>query len=352
MIEKIKKTFYESYTSDADRQRLMFKLMSLVLGAVSLIMSLMNIYTEEYALATITTSYSVLSIINFHFIKKLRIPTLIAFFAETTAMLSAFILTGVPGGFSLLWTLLIPACALSVFGREYGTAFSAVLFAVIVFFFWTPWGRELLLYEYSSVYMMRFPMVYICIYLISFYIEWIRRRTFEKLLEADRKYRWLYRHDALTGAYSRHAFYEELDAVLSDGEEHATATLMLDIDDFKAINDLHGHNFGDTVLCHLSDIVMRTVCEHSLFCRWGGEEFIILMHCDHDPFETAEKIRCAIAASEVVTDGGERVRYTVSLGISVASISSRDRFSEQVNRADKAMYISKAEGKNRTTVFG
>ncbi len=345
MFEKIKNAFLSSYGNDSMRRILMFRLLNFVLFIVSLIMSVMNIITKEYVLFYITAAYSLLCVINFLLCERFREFTTICFFIETIAMLSAFIITGIPSGFSILWTLLIPACALAIFGKKIGSLLSGVLFAVIIFFFWLPFGRELLMYNYSKTYMLRFPVVYICIYLISFYIEWIRRRTFEKLIETEKNYRWLYRHDALTEAYNRHAFYEELDNLLSKSNDRETATIMIDINDFKTINDKYGHNAGDKVLCLLSNIILTSICDHSIYCRWGGDEFLIAMNCEHDPNETIKNIREKISGTVLKLENGESFTFSASFGFSLGTIENRNEFSEQVNRADKAMYNSKIDCK-------
>ncbi len=351
MLERIKMTFYEGYSNDTLRRLLMFRLLNVVLCVVSFVMSVMNILTNEHILLYITSIYSLLCFLNFALAKKQYVGVKIAFFAETLVMLSIFIITGIPEGFSLLWTLLIPACAMSIFGRRSGSLLSAALFSIIVFFFWLPQGNALLHYNYSQTYVLRFPIIYICIYLISFYVEWIRWRTFQKLTELEHKNRWLYRHDALTGVYSRHAFYEEIGKVFAEtSDSNEVAILMIDIDNFKRINDNYGHNVGDNVLCKISDIIKKNICEHCLTCRWGGEEFLIVMKCKHNPVHIAEKIRMDAEDATIILDNGTTVSFTISIGISLGDSTTKERLADYINQADRAMYVSKANGKNRITI--
>lgn len=349
MLERIKNALLNSYRDDKVRQLLIFQILNLLLFAVAATMSVLNIITKEYVLFWVTAVYSVLCFVNLLLSKKSHIAWP-CFFVETLILMSTFIITGTPGGFSILWILVIPAAATSVFGIKAGGIYSAVFFFDVVFFFWTPFGRNLLMYDYSEIYMLRFPFVYICMYLIALYVEWIRHKTLESLIASERQNRWLYRHDALTGAYNRHAFHEELSHLLSDASGRVVATIMVDIDNFKRINDTYGHNVGDRVLCCLSDIILKNICEHCLSCRWGGEEFLIAMGCEHDPMQIAEMIRQEVEQNRMKLETSEILTFTVSAGISLGEFISLDGFIEQIDLADKAMYKAKFGGKNRVVL--
>lgn len=345
MLQRIKNFFLESYKDDEERQRLLFLILNLLLFIVSTTMSVMNIITKEYILFGITAFYAVSCLVYMVLTGKRRISRSF-FFVETLILLSVFIVTGIPGGFSILWILVIPACTMPLFGLRIGNILSGLLFLDVIFFFWTPWGKSLLMYDYSDTYMLRFPFVYICLYLISLYVEWIRHKTRDALIETENKNRWLYRHDALTGAYNRHAFSEELNRTLANASNHVIATIMVDIDDFKHINDTYGHNVGDTVLCRLAEIIQQNICEHCLSCRWGGEEFLIVMGCEHDPRTIAESIRRDVEQTQMKLESGETFTFTVSAGISMCASVEPDAIIEQVDSADKAMYAAKKAGKN------
>lgn len=350
MPNHIKASLLTSYRDDTARQQLLFQILNLILFAVAGTMSVVNIATKEKILFWITAVYALLCLMNIVLSWKSHIAKDF-FFVETIILLSVFIVTGLPGGFSILWILLVPAAAMSVFGVKAGSVYSIVLFIDVIFFFWTPPGRGLLIYDYSDTYMFRFPFVYVCIYLTSFYVEWIRQKTMEDLIATESKNRWLYRHDALTGAYNRHAFYEELGKVLSNASNKVIGTIMLDIDNFKRINDTYGHNVGDKVICSLSDLIMKNICKHCLFCRWGGEEFLIVMRCEHDPMKIAEAIRCDAAHHQIRLENGEILTFTVSVGVAFCESADPEVFIERVNDADQAMYAAKKAGKNKVVKF-
>lgn len=348
--EKLKQILPTCYKDNKVRQLLLFQILNLILFAVAAIMSVVNIATKEKVLFWVTAVFAVLCLANLPLSRKGNIAKCF-FFAETIALLSFFIVTGIPGGFSILWILIVPAAAMSVFGMRVGSFYSTVLFLDVIFFFWTPLGRNLLMYDYSDAYMLRFPFVYVCMYLVSFYLEWIRQKTMEYLIETEKKNRWLSRHDALTWAYNRHAFNEELDKILSGPSNKVIGTIMLDIDNFKRINDTYGHSVGDKVICRLSDLIVKNICEHCLFCRWGGEEFLIAMRCEHDPKAIAEVIRSDVEQNRMTLESGETISFTVSVGVSYCESADRNTFIDRVNDADKALYAAKNAGKNVVVVY-
>ncbi len=350
MFERIRTSLNDSYAHDEARKTLVFRLLNIVLGGIALVMTIVNISTSEIMLMILTASYSLLCAANFFFVRWRKRVVSFLFCVETTALLGVFLVTGNPEGFSALWTLVVPSCALAVFGKKNGSVFSAATFLMIVFFFWLPWGRELLRYEYSSTFMLRFPFVYVCLYCISFYVENIKLNTLMQLKETENHLRYLYNHDALTGLHNRYAFREEMDKIVQNSVGRV-AVIVMDVDDFKLINDRYGHDSGDEALRALTGIIQKHTCEHCVAGRWGGEEFLILLHCAHDPYEIAEKIRKEVEESSFAIDGN-LISLTVSVGVSTGSDHSLAHIQSCIHEADKAMYLSKQKGKNRTTVYG
>ncbi len=342
-----------SLTDETNRRTWLFNLLNIVLGIVSAVMTVLNFFTGESVLKYLTLAYSVLFFLNYVVMRTGIIGRgimYVIFAIEALALLTFFVVTGIPEGVSVLWVMLVPACTVAIFGKKGGSVFSVSALAVIIFLFWTPLGKALLQYEYSEVFMLRFPYVYVCMFLISFYIEWISHGAFKKLAEAEERSRYLYRHDALTGIYSRHALKDELEARVLNGCCSRVSAVVFDIDDFKSINDEFGHNAGDEVLCRIAKTILENTCEHCISCRWGGEEFLVIMNCKHDPVEIGEKIRKCVETAEFVFDEG-KVSITLSVGVACGTVSTSAEISCLINKADHAMYSSKNTGKNKTTVF-
>ncbi len=352
MLQKLINIFHQSFEDEELRQKTLFDLLNIVLGAISLVMTLVNLATGETTLMFATLLFAILCVCNYICRKLSLLPKTflhIIFSSEALVLFGFFIVTGIPQGFSVLWTLLVPCFALSIFGTKGGSILSGLTFGMIVFFFWCPWGKNILQYDYSPTFMLRFPFVYVCMIFIALYLEAIRRGTYKRMKENERSYRFLYRHDALTCLFSRHAFYEELERIFETPTDEHFAVLIFDIDDFKHINDRYGHNAGDAVLCSVSAIIQENICEHCIACRWGGEEFLVLMQCRHKPYDIAERIRRQVECSPLEYEG-EKIAFTVSAGVTTAYNLEKSQVSEFISQADKAMYISKSEGKNRTTM--
>ena len=155
------------------------------------------------------------------------------------------------------------------------------------------------------------------------------------------------RHDSLTGLLGHRAFQEALEDRAAEGELAERFSLaVLDIDDFKAVNDIHGHQTGDDALRHLADTLGRNVREHDTVFRVGGEEFCILIPGleQRDAVAVAERLRGAIAQSRF------RVPLRISIGLATYPEDGTTR-EELLGRADAALYAAKRAGKNRTSTF-
>ncbi|MCF0238231.1 MAG: GGDEF domain-containing protein, partial [Sphaerochaetaceae bacterium] len=272
----------------------------------------------------------------------------ILFGIETLALIIFFFISGVPQGFSALWVCLIPTFALLVFGHKYGSVFSACAFLALTFCFWTPYGRSLLQWHYTEAFMLRFPVFYLADYLMSLFVEYIRRETQKRLQDSEAKYHHLYRHDFLTGLYNRYGFNERIEEILKNPTNDHLSVIIIDIDDFKGINDKYGHIMGDYILKAIANIINETICDCSLACRWGGEEFAILLNCNHEPKAIAEEIRRNIEKRAILSYGNA-VWVTVSVGVCVSEGLPKKDISEILLKADNCLYESKKNGKNKVT---
>ena len=124
--------------------------------------------------------------------------------------------------------------------------------------------------------------------------------------------------------------------------------VMLDIDDFKRINDVNGHGVGDDVLSMVAQTLVAVAGPDTHVCRVGGEEFTVIMPraTSAAALELAEQIRSAVAGRRI----GSLGRVTVSIGVAEAPKHARSA-RELVARADDAMMIAKARGKDRAVVY-
>lgn len=156
--------------------------------------------------------------------------------------------------------------------------------------------------------------------------------------------------DGLTGVWNRRFFQMQFRQVLATATRfnRPFSILMMDLDNFKQINDTYGHQRGDEILVEFSQRVNRVLREVDTFARYGGEEFICLLSETDEPgaMTTAEKVLDAIRAEPFGSMGDHMVSMTVSVG--VASYPAHgDSFRSLVESADRALYKAKQSGKDR-----
>ncbi len=155
--------------------------------------------------------------------------------------------------------------------------------------------------------------------------------------------------DELTGIANRRQCEDTLPAEIARAERFGTPlTLVIaDLDDFKGINDRHGHAVGDDVLREFASVLKATVRETDLAGRWGGEEFLLLLPGAGAAggAQLAERIRSAFAERSFLGSDGEVARVTCSFG--VAQLQPADNGRELFAAADRALYQAKRKGKDR-----
>lgn len=173
----------------------------------------------------------------------------------------------------------------------------------------------------------------------------------KKLNIANEKLNYTAMHDALTGLYNRHSLYELYSRI--DGDEFCV--IMGDIDDFKKINDTYGHSCGDEVLRNISSVISNSIHECDIACRWGGEEFLIVIRGAKDACLNRLKAMRSEINALVIVSNDKKIKVTMTFGfvdchemkeqIETAAISviSVDAL---VQIADKRLYQGKASGKN------
>ena len=156
--------------------------------------------------------------------------------------------------------------------------------------------------------------------------------------------------DDMTGLYNRRYFDRHLGVMLgkAQAQDRDMAVMILDIDHFKSVNDTHGHDIGDAVLKEFSLRLKRNIRGVDLACRFGGEEFVVLMpDTDFRQAEAvAERVREAVAERGFEVGTTRPLAVTVSVGVTLHE-SLADTPETLIKRADVALYRAKREGRNR-----
>jgi len=160
--------------------------------------------------------------------------------------------------------------------------------------------------------------------------------------------------DPKTGLYNHDYFLRRLEDEIARAQRHGAnaGVLMLDIDHFKIFNDQWGHLAGDEMLNAVARTLKETTRTEDTVARFGGEEFCILvLECDASHLlEVAERIRLAIEVTQVSYNGA-CLSVTTSIGARMIEISDQPDASRILEDADRALYVSKASGRNCSTLF-
>jgi diguanylate cyclase (GGDEF)-like protein len=156
--------------------------------------------------------------------------------------------------------------------------------------------------------------------------------------------------DPLTGLFNRRAFERKMEEEFERSKryQHPLSLLILDIDNFKAINDTYGHHGGDSALVKISETLKAKTRQSDFPSRFGGEEFVLVLpDTDHDSaLLVANKIHDEIRSCTFGSDGGS-FSLTVSIGLSSTCAKTYRDWREMLEDADQALYVAKNSGKDR-----
>ncbi len=159
--------------------------------------------------------------------------------------------------------------------------------------------------------------------------------------------------DALTGMYNRRFFMDRLQEEFDRMQRHGSvlSVLVFDLDHFKRVNDSYGHDVGDAVLIAIADVVNQVKRTTDIACRFGGEEFALLLpETDRiGAINLAQRMRRGIENYAYLPAVGHNLRVTASIG--VATLTQRDKAPESLLKtADRALYRAKDGGRNMVCI--
>lgn len=152
--------------------------------------------------------------------------------------------------------------------------------------------------------------------------------------------------DALTNIYNRKFFLNYLEYAFNKSikKERPLSLLSIDIDYFKKINDIYGHNFGDIILKELCNDILKNIGKTNCFARYGGEEFLIILENvdEKTALEIGEKLRISAENLDTYNDNFNMiVKVTISIGVSSLSSLYKNSYYELIEQSDKALYLAK-----------
>jgi diguanylate cyclase (GGDEF)-like protein len=240
-------------------------------------------------------------------------------------------------GFGLIWTIFVPIFGVALFGSKQGIIISFIYYLLL--FSLLFYGLHY--WEDSSWNLLSFLRL-VFASLVLLWVLYVTENSFEKVSLVLEKMTYT---DTLTKLYNRRKIDEIMAEKCYDYERYGTSLsiAILDIDDFKEINDTYGHDVGDKVLSELSQILKENSRKSDIIARWGGEEFMFIMQNTekNDALKTMEKLREVIAKHTFTIVG----HITCSIGVCEINkdISNANKL---FSCADKALYKSKHNGKN------
>jgi diguanylate cyclase (GGDEF)-like protein len=180
-------------------------------------------------------------------------------------------------------------------------------------------------------------------------IIYITKRFISDLDKSEKKLIELATTDPLTGLLNRREgirrFQEEISHSIR--EKLPLSVILIDIDFFKQINDNFGHQVGDEAISMVAKIMVTTLRDYDIICRYGGEEYLIVLPTTDlsKALETAERIRLLLEQEVIQTRTKKEISLTVSCGVS--SMQATDTLDSLIYRADNALFIAKEEGRNQ-----
>lgn len=229
----------------------------------------------------------------------------------------------------------------------------AFLFLVLKFFsssdWFVPYRKPELGTDFINVvYMFNSIVSFFMIIMLSVIYNVSSKKYIINLENKNEKLREFAYTDPLTKLQNRRSMYRSMEKsfIRAKKSGESFSIILSDIDDFKVVNDTHGHNAGDKVLVEISKIYMESVPENASVCRWGGEEIMVLIpDCKvEDAAEIADMLRRKIMEREFSDSSNKSLRATMTFGVS----ENKGQFSidKMISNADRNLYSGKRSGKN------
>lgn len=160
--------------------------------------------------------------------------------------------------------------------------------------------------------------------------------------------------DGMTGLYNRRFLEEFIDQVMSQAQRgnETYSVMMLDVDFFKSVNDTYGHDVGDKVIIEIGKLLKENIRDSDLAIRYGGEEFVVMLHNADDAgtMMVANKIHSAFAEIIFEVGIGETMQKTMSIGIAKFPLHG-DTIWKCIKFADTALYKAKTTGRNKIVEY-
>ncbi|MGI6394178.1 MAG: GGDEF domain-containing protein [bacterium] len=331
----------DSQNMKALRNAVLIKLFNVFAALFFLILAVPALLREEYLVSAVFFLGSFLSLLNmvlFRIFNNFSFSSGFLIVLLNMTAVYAIVFGGIEDT-GILMAFILPPVFIFLRGSKTGGILVLIMTAIAlsIFFFIDP---ALVFPQYSVPVKVVFIVCFVFLSIFSFFHE-LSREYVEKKLET------VANHDPLTGLLNRREMEKMIrsESARSLRYSNPLSLMICDIDNFKEVNDTYGHKFGDEVLKAIAEIFVKNTRSHESICRWGGEEFVILL--PETPVAgcmvVAERLREKVAENKIMF-GKDEISVTMSFGI--GGYSPEQSIEENIDNVDKAMYRAKKAGKN------
>ena len=301
-------------------------------------------YSTGFALLFVSTiliiNYIYLNITHNQILASYVVSTLFFF------LMIYLVYTGGVSNTGPLWIYSLPIIMMFLLGFKSGLFYTMLFIVLNVIILFIPIDG-LLQASYSFAYKVRIILALLVMTFLASVYEYLREMSFDTMSQMSQKLEDVSNQDYLTKVYNRRGIHHQLEHAckLYNKDNQGFSLILCDIDHFKNINDMYGHNVGDTVLKRVAEEIKKILREEDALARWGGEEFLIYLPglSIDEAYHVAEIIRKSI--ENIVFSHDELlVSITVSIGLSQKQQEKDIEYT--ISKADEHMYQAKKEGRN------
>lgn len=306
------------------------------------VLALVNIFAFDASrLALIDSIGFLLSIAVYLLFKKTGNVTLTAWLISLfiTGIMLLFLISVEGRAYSLVWATVILPFTFFLLGRNGGTLLSFITLSVCIYLVHSQIQSGIPITLSKGALLNVVEAAIVQLLLFRFY-EGTRHKAFEHLKAEHKKSKRLSETDFLTGVYNRSKFLSLLNTLLASNDANNHCLVILDLDDFKLINDKYGHNIGDTVLKEFAKTLRIHTREDDIIARWGGEEFVlVLKNVTLSQAENCVSHLLSVVKTLAIVDS------SMSFSAGITRCNRISAFDELVKIADEALYRAKRSGK-------
>jgi len=346
MIKLIKEKVYSAFASNELKRRGVAALIMLISAVViHFYMAFKSINTEikyqEFATTFLLTMgiAGTMAIIYYQFSKNnkfiISYVSIVYFFF--LIILTAF---GMAHNNAILWVMIFPQMLIAIGGIKFGSLMGSIFITTLYIILNYP---EFINFMDVAIYDNSLKIQVLTITIAAYFFSVVMETS---RLVAKKQLDIIAYKDPLTGLSNRRSAYKKMSELVSN--ERDLTMILLDIDHFKSINDKYGHSVGDDAICIVANKIRNVLREEDIACRWGGEEYLVVLPDtnEEDAYFVAERIRKSIESSIMKIEDKD-VTMTISAGIS--SRKNIKDYERLIEEADKYLYQSKLEGRNKTS---